>query len=99
MLWSPYTNPEIEGQRSSSEIYDDCSSRAPVVCAVIETNPEMLKGDRMAKKLSRSTIRGLMADWGRKGGSRATEKQKNAALACIIHEGLSGSRCAVKTGS
>jgi hypothetical protein len=33
----------------------------------------------MAKKLSKSTISGLMADWGRKGGSRATESQKNAA--------------------
>jgi len=34
----------------------------------------------MAKKLSRSTISGLMAHWGRKGGSRATQAQKNAAL-------------------
>jgi hypothetical protein len=35
----------------------------------------------MARKLSKRTIRGLMADWGRKGGSRATQKQKNAARA------------------
>jgi hypothetical protein len=33
----------------------------------------------MAKKLSKSTISELMAWWGRKGGSRATQKQKNAA--------------------
>jgi hypothetical protein len=35
----------------------------------------------MARKLSKSTISELMAWWGRKGGSRATEAQKNAARA------------------
>jgi hypothetical protein len=35
----------------------------------------------MARKLSKRTISGLMADWGRKGGSRATEAQKSAARA------------------
>jgi len=35
----------------------------------------------MAKKLSKRTISTLMADWGRKGGSRATRKQRNAARA------------------
>jgi hypothetical protein len=34
----------------------------------------------MAKKLSRNTVSELMATWGRKGGSRATQAQKNAAL-------------------
>jgi predicted phosphoadenosine phosphosulfate sulfurtransferase len=34
----------------------------------------------MAQKLSKRSISELMAWWGRKGGSRATEKQKNAAL-------------------
>ena len=34
----------------------------------------------MARKLSRSTISELMAGWGRKGGSRKTEAQKNASL-------------------
>jgi hypothetical protein len=33
----------------------------------------------MARKLSKSTISELMSYWGRKGGSRATESQKNAA--------------------
>jgi hypothetical protein len=33
----------------------------------------------MARKLSKGTISELMAWWGRKGGSRATQKQKNAA--------------------
>jgi hypothetical protein len=33
----------------------------------------------MPRKLSKSTISGLMADWGRKGGPRATQAQKNAA--------------------
>jgi hypothetical protein len=33
----------------------------------------------MAKKLSKTTISDLMATWGRKGGWRATEAQKNAA--------------------
>ena len=35
----------------------------------------------MSRKLSKHTISGLMADWGRKGGCRATEAQKNAARA------------------
>jgi len=35
----------------------------------------------MARKLSKSTVSDLMATWGRKGGSRATQKQKNAARA------------------
>jgi hypothetical protein len=35
----------------------------------------------MSRKLSKRTISGLMAWWGRKGGSRATEAQKNAARA------------------
>ena len=35
----------------------------------------------MAKKLSKRKISELMAWWGRKGGSRATEAQKNAARA------------------
>jgi len=34
----------------------------------------------MAKKLSKSTVSELMATWGRKGGSRATQAQKSAAL-------------------
>jgi len=34
----------------------------------------------MGTKLSKRSISELMAWWGRKGGSRATEKQKNAAL-------------------
>jgi predicted phosphoadenosine phosphosulfate sulfurtransferase len=34
----------------------------------------------MSAKLSKRRISELMAWWGRKGGSRATEKQKNAAL-------------------
>jgi hypothetical protein len=33
----------------------------------------------MARKLSKSTISGLMAAWGRKGGTRATQAQRNAA--------------------
>jgi hypothetical protein len=33
----------------------------------------------MAKKLSKRTISELMSQWGRKGGSRATKKQKDAA--------------------
>lgn len=33
----------------------------------------------MARKLCKSTIRELMSYWGRKGGSRATQKQKDAA--------------------
>lgn len=33
----------------------------------------------MAKKLSKNTVSELMATWGRKGGSRATQAQKNAA--------------------
>jgi len=33
----------------------------------------------MAKRLSKRSISELMAWWGRKGGSRATEAQKNAA--------------------
>ncbi len=33
----------------------------------------------MARKLSKSTISQLMADWGRKGGCGKTEAQKNAA--------------------
>jgi hypothetical protein len=33
----------------------------------------------MARKLSKSTVSDLMATWGRKGGSRATQAQKNAA--------------------
>jgi hypothetical protein len=33
----------------------------------------------MATKLSRRTISDLMSYWGRKGGSRATQKQKEAA--------------------
>ncbi len=33
----------------------------------------------MAKKLSKRTISELMSYWGRKGGSRATQKQKDAA--------------------
>lgn len=35
----------------------------------------------MARRLSKNTISQLMAWWGRKGGSRATEAQKNAARA------------------
>jgi len=35
----------------------------------------------MARKLSKSTISGLMAGWGRKGGSRATQAQRDAARA------------------
>lgn len=35
----------------------------------------------MARRLSKTTISGLMSYWGRKGGSRATEAQKNAARA------------------
>ncbi len=35
----------------------------------------------MARKLSKKTISDLMAWWGHKGGSRATDKQKRAALA------------------
>jgi len=35
----------------------------------------------MARKLSKNTISDLMAGWGRKGGSRATQAQKNAARA------------------
>jgi hypothetical protein len=35
----------------------------------------------MATKLSKRSISELMAWWGRKGGSRATEAQKNAARA------------------
>jgi hypothetical protein len=35
----------------------------------------------MARKLSKNTISQLMADWGRKGGSRKTEAQQNAARA------------------
>ena len=35
----------------------------------------------MARQLSKTTISGLMSYWGRKGGSRATEAQKNAARA------------------
>jgi len=42
---------------------------------------ELFKEPTMARKLSKRTISGLMADWGRKGGSRATQKQKNAARA------------------
>jgi hypothetical protein len=34
----------------------------------------------MARKLSKNTISDLMAWWGRKGGSRNTEAQKNEAL-------------------
>lgn len=33
----------------------------------------------MARILSKSTISDLMSYWGRKGGSRATQKQKDAA--------------------
>ena len=32
-------------------------------------------------------------------GKYVLEKRDEATLACIIHEGLSGSRCVVKTGS
>jgi hypothetical protein len=35
----------------------------------------------MARKLSKKTISDLMARWGCKGGSRATDAQKNAARA------------------
>jgi hypothetical protein len=42
---------------------------------------ELFKETTMARKLSKRTISGLMAWWGRKGGSRATEAQKNAARA------------------
>ena len=34
----------------------------------------------MARKLRKSTISDLMATWGRKGGSRKTEAQRNASL-------------------
>jgi predicted phosphoadenosine phosphosulfate sulfurtransferase len=34
----------------------------------------------MGTKLSKRSISELMAWWGRKGGSRATEKQRHAAL-------------------
>ncbi len=34
----------------------------------------------MATKFSKSAIRELMTNWGRKGGSRATDAQKYAAL-------------------
>jgi hypothetical protein len=34
----------------------------------------------MARRLCKSTISQLMSYWGRKGGSRATQKQKDAAL-------------------
>lgn len=34
----------------------------------------------MARKLCKSTISDLMATWGRKGGSRKTEAQRNASL-------------------
>lgn len=35
----------------------------------------------MARKLSKSTISELMSGWGRKGGSRATQAQRDAARA------------------
>ena len=34
----------------------------------------------MGRTLSKQTISALMATWGRKGGSRATQKQRDAAL-------------------
>jgi hypothetical protein len=40
---------------------------------------KLFKEIAMAKKLSKSTVSELMATWGRKGGSRATQAQKNAA--------------------
>ena len=42
---------------------------------------ELSKETTMARKLSKRTISGLMADWGRKGGSRATQAQRDAARA------------------
>jgi hypothetical protein len=37
--------------------------------------------EQMVTKLSKKAISDLMAWWGHKGGSRATDKQKQAALA------------------
>lgn len=42
---------------------------------------ELFKETTMARKLSKRTISELMSYWGRKGGSRATQKQKDAARA------------------
>lgn len=83
-LWagSPVEKPhttQAHGDRSSSENARTWSTRAPAVRPVTDVMLE-LKGDRrMAKKLSKRSISELMAWWGRKGGSRATQAQKNAA--------------------
>lgn len=74
----PYTT-QAHRDRSSSENARTWSTKAPAVRALNDVMLE-LKGDRrMAKKLSKRSISELMAWWGRKGGSRATEAQKNAA--------------------
>jgi hypothetical protein len=57
-----------------------CSIRALTVRAIrIKTIIEDAKEMKMARKLCKTTISALMGYWGRKGGSRATQKQKDAA--------------------